>query len=1305
VASAVATPISCNGGDSSVTVSASGGTGPYTGTGTFSRKEGTYTFTVTDANGCTGMASVTITEPKILVASAIATPISCNGGDSSVTVSASGGTGPYTGTGTFNRKAGTYTFTVTDANGCTGMASVTITEPSAISLALTKTDATCAGNDGAVTATFSGGTGAFMISIDVGPFAPGVSPKTFAGLASGSHTVTVKDNNGCALSQTIMVPQKCQLTLSCVGSSGQVGTSFSSALVVTGGTAPYTFSVASGSLPTGLTLDPKTGIISGTPKAAGSFCFTGFVTDAKGLTATAVCSSGCSASSAALWNFSTPSGALGSSQTYTVNGLIITAAGFAGANTPTSLYGKNLGGNESGLGIASDKDHEINTSTYIQLDLKQLIDAGAQNVQLIIGSVQSGEGYNIYGSAVPGSIGALLLSDTKDNTAFAMPGYPTYRYVSVRASAANVLLGSVGASLSCGCTITIAPSCLANITGTIRGDCDRCVGEDRDHDDRDHDGKDHSKCNHKYNECGLDGGDHSKCRHERGWCARDGRDHSSCDHKNDRCSIDSRDHSRCVHTKNICAHDGHKHAECNHARGMCSDDGRDHSNCNHRYAECDQDGQDHSNCRHQRGWCSKDGRNHGYCSHSSGRCTVDTRDHSGCAHSLNICSQDGHDHSTCGHYIGVCKVVPGGQCGLAGFTVQLKDSTGALVASQTTAADGSFRFTGQPAGVYQVIVVPLANYTEFADPDSVLDNKTTVTVANCRDVTGVDFSYRDSGLRLACIAGVIHGACDFCSHEDRDHDDRDHDGRDHSKCNHHYNQCSADGRDHRSCRHERGWCSWDSHNHTTCDHWQYSCAVDTRDHGSCNHYRSICVHDGYKHSECNHARGLCRHDGRDHSDCNHRYAECSRDGQDHTGCRHERGWCKRDGRDHSSCSHDNDRCSVDTRDHSSCNHSIHICSHDGHDHSNCDHVHGGCAHDKSGQCGLAGATVVLKGSGGNVIATLITGLDGTYRFVSLAPGSYQVAVTPPANYIETSDPDGVLDDRTSVTAVACQCKKGVDFTYKPAIPAPPTGVTETEGSGRVTLSWTATPGATSYNIGRATCKFGPYQTIATGVTGTSYTDNDVVNGTAYYYVVTSVRGGVASGASAEVSAIPAASLPSPWTTRDIGAVSDTGAASYASGRFTVVGSGADIWNSADEFRFAYQLASGDCSVVARVASMGSTDPWSKAGVMIRESLTDTSKHASVFVTPSSGVAFQYRSSTGGSSANANTTGLAAPYWVKIVRSGNTFTAYRSSNGSTWTTMGSTTIIMGSTVYIGLAVTSHKDGDLCPAVFDYVTATP
>ena len=160
------------------------------------------------------------------------------------------------------------------------------------------------------------------------------------------------------------------------------------------------------------------------------------------------------------------------------------------------------------------------------------------------------------------------------------------------------------------------------------------------------------------------------------------------------------------------------------------------------------------------------------------------------------------------------------------------------------------------------------------------------------------------------------------------------------------------------------------------------------------------------------------------------------------------------------------------------------------------------------------------------------------------------------------------------------------------------------------------------------------------------------------------------------------------------------------GTYTMTGSGADIWNEADEFHFAYKNLTGVGSIVARVQSVDQTDNWAKAGVMIRETLEPGSKHAMTVVTPAQGVSFQRRVETDNTSSNTDETGLVAPYWVKIVRdiAGN-FTGSRSADGSTWEIIGTwENIQMGANVYIGLAVTSHNAGLTCQAVFTNVTTT-
>jgi regulation of enolase protein 1 (concanavalin A-like superfamily) len=180
----------------------------------------------------------------------------------------------------------------------------------------------------------------------------------------------------------------------------------------------------------------------------------------------------------------------------------------------------------------------------------------------------------------------------------------------------------------------------------------------------------------------------------------------------------------------------------------------------------------------------------------------------------------------------------------------------------------------------------------------------------------------------------------------------------------------------------------------------------------------------------------------------------------------------------------------------------------------------------------------------------------------------------------------------------------------------------------------------------------------------------------------------------------AGGVPPPWATQDIGAVSPAGSATGDGVAFTVQGAGDDIWNGADAFRFVYEPLTGDGHIIARVTSVQNTNGWAKAGVMIREDLSASARQASVIVSPGNGVAFEWRAAPGSASSYVGASG-SAPQWLKLVRTGTTISAYVSPDGSTWTPVGTTTLNTGSTVYIGLAVTSHANGVLCTATFDSV----
>ena len=187
---------------------------------------------------------------------------------------------------------------------------------------------------------------------------------------------------------------------------------------------------------------------------------------------------------------------------------------------------------------------------------------------------------------------------------------------------------------------------------------------------------------------------------------------------------------------------------------------------------------------------------------------------------------------------------------------------------------------------------------------------------------------------------------------------------------------------------------------------------------------------------------------------------------------------------------------------------------------------------------------------------------------------------------------------------------------------------------------------------------------------------------------------------------PPPSLPDGWTHQEVGNVGFTGDTTFdgVSGTFGVKGAGNDVWGAADAFHFASRTLTGDGFIVARVRSLQNTSASAKAGVMIRETLLPGSANAFMLVTPGKGTGFQRRQTMGGTTLNTVGTADKAPYWVKLERIGDTFNAYQSPDGAAWTLVGSDTIVMGPTVYIGLAAVSHNVMATTTAAFDFVSGS-
>ncbi len=160
---------------------------------------------------------------------------------------------------------------------------------------------------------------------------------------------------------------------------------------------------------------------------------------------------------------------------------------------------------------------------------------------------------------------------------------------------------------------------------------------------------------------------------------------------------------------------------------------------------------------------------------------------------------------------------------------------------------------------------------------------------------------------------------------------------------------------------------------------------------------------------------------------------------------------------------------------------------------------------------------------------------------------------------------------------------------------------------------------------------------------------------------------------------------------------------------TMSGAGHDIWDTADDFRFAYKQLNGDGVISARVNSIGNTDGWAKGGVMIRESLDPGAKFAYVVVTPAQGVSFGWRALAGTAPASVTQAGLEAPHAVRLTRSGDVFTAQYSADGNVWTDLAQAdgtpvSVSMFGSALIGLCVTSHNSNLVTTAEFSDIAIT-
>jgi len=297
---------------------------------------------------------------------------------------------------------------------------------------------------------------------------------------------------------------------------------------------------------------------------------------------------------------------------------------------------------------------------------------------------------------------------------------------------------------------------------------------------------------------------------------------------------------------------------------------------------------------------------------------------------------------------------------------------------------------------------------------------------------------------------------------------------------------------------------------------------------------------------------------------------------------------------------------------------------------------------------------------------------------------------------------GTVGGLTHTAAVSVTVNPGPNFTLS----ASPSSFNLTQGASSTTTI-TVTPrngfgGSVSLSViglpSGVTALFSPNPT--TGSSTLTVLASSVATTGIATVTITGTSGNLTNSTTVGLTVIAATNFSSGWLDSDIGNVGLTGSASFANGTFTVNGSGQQIYGTADSFNFAYQILSGDGSIVARVTSSSLTS--ATPSVLIRDSLNPSAMSAALGYYQSTAY-LNYRATTGGSSSQASAAVGSLPYWLKVSRSGSSVSAYTSADGVNWAPVGTTlTINMGQNVYIGLGVYTGNTSTLATATFDNVS---
>ena len=351
----------------------------------------------------------------------------------------------------------------------------------------------------------------------------------------------------------------------------------------------------------------------------------------------------------------------------------------------------------------------------------------------------------------------------------------------------------------------------------------------------------------------------------------------------------------------------------------------------------------------------------------------------------------------------------------------------------------------------------------------------------------------------------------------------------------------------------------------------------------------------------------------------------------------------------------------------------------------------------AGSSSHSGGVYTISGSGAD-----IWGTSDEFQFVSTTmtgDGEIRARVSSQTNTHPWAKAGVMIRDTTAANSahamMAVTPGNGFAMQYRtttggssssisgPALNPFPNNWVRLTRSGNLITSYVSANGTAWTQVGQATITLGSTVSIGLPVLST----DDAVLSTATFD---------------NVAVTP---YPLPWVTADIGATGLAGRSEFFGSTHTLNGAGV-IGGTADGFRFTYQALSGDGSITARIPALGSTGTSARVGVMIRDNLAANSPHILMGVHGSGGYRWARRTTAGGSTTTTNRgSGTVPNVWVRLTRSGTTITAYRSSDGTSWTNAGSTTVSFATNCYIGLAVGSGSTTTMNTSSFDNLSVAP